>query len=62
MENQEQNFNEQEELTDVQEEFIPKQQGYKERPKYQVWLARIGLVAFIIALIVYYLVYFRGGR
>ena len=62
MENQEQNLNTQEELTDVQQEVIPTQQGYKERPKHQVWLARIGLVAFIIALIVYYLVYFRGGR
>ena len=62
VENQEQNLNEQEELTDVQEEIIPKKQGYTPRPKHQVWLARIGLVAFLIALVVYYLVYFRGGR
>ena len=62
MENNEQMIPEQGELTDVQEEVVPKQQGYKERPKHQVWLARIALVAFIIVLIVYYMVYFRGGR
>ena len=62
MENNEQMIPEQEELTDVQEEVIPTKQGYSPRPKHQVWLARIGLVAFIIVLIVYYMVYFRGGR
>ena len=61
MENQEMNLPE-EELTPVEEMPIPQKEGYSPRPKYQVWLARIGLVAFIIVLIVYYMVYFRGGR
>ncbi len=54
MENQEQNVT-------PQEQELPEQEGYKPRPKGQVWLARIGLVAFIIVLIIYYMVYFRGG-
>ena len=62
MENNEQILPEQEELTNVQEEIIPTKQSYSPRPKHQVWLARIALVAFIILLIVYYMVYFRGGR
>ena len=36
--------------------------GYTPRPAWQVWAARIGLVLFIILLVVYYMVYFRGGR
>ena len=36
--------------------------GYKPRPAWQVWAARIGLVLFLIVLVVYYMVYFRGGR
>ena len=61
VENQEPILNE-EELTEVQEEVIPTKQGYTERPKYQVWLARLGLVVFIFILVIYYMVYFRGGR
>ena len=61
MENNEQNLPE-EELTEVQQEPIPKKQGYSPRPAWQVWLARISLVIFILVLIVYYMVYFRGGR
>ena len=38
------------------------QEIYVPRPAWQVWLARIGLAVFIIVLIVYYMVYFRGGR
>ena len=41
---------------------LPEQEGYKPRPTWQVWLARIGLVLFIVFLIVYYWIYFRGGR
>ena len=41
---------------------LPQQEGYKPRPAWQVWAARIGLVLFIILLVVYYMVYFRGGR
>ena len=39
----------------------PEQEGYKPRPKWQVWAARIGLIVFILALIAYYLNVFRGG-
>ena len=47
------------------EEELPEQrkpEGYKPRPAWQVWAARIGLVLFLIVLVVYYMVYFRGGR
>ena len=36
-------------------------QGYKPRPSWQVWAARIGLVIMIICVILYYLHIFRGG-
>ena len=45
-----------------EEQIEPQSEGYQPRPVWQVWAARIGLVVFIIVLIVYYLVYFRGGR
>ena len=48
-------------LPEAQAELPPKE-GYKPRPAWQVWAARIGLVLFIILLVVYYMVYFRGGR
>ena len=38
------------------------QEGYEERPRWQVWLARIGLVIFILFLIMYYSNLFRGGK
>ena len=46
-----------------QDEQIPVQEaaGYTPRPKSQVWLARIGLVIFIIILIIYYATMFTGG-
>ena len=50
-----------EQYTTPEEQNIPETEGYRPRPKHQVWLARIGLVVFIIILIVYYMVYFRGG-
>ena len=37
------------------------QEGYEERPRWQVWLARVGLVVFILFLILYYINLFRGG-
>ena len=58
MENEEKIVNEQQEATF--EQVAP--EGYKPRPKWQVWAARLGLVVFIAFLIVYYLIYFRGGR
>ncbi len=57
MENEEKIVNEQE-MPEVQ----PAPEGYKPRPAWQVWAARLGLVIFIAFLIVYYLIYFRGGR
>ena len=36
-------------------------EAYQERPRWQVWLARIGLVIFILFLIMYYSNLFRGG-
>ena len=35
--------------------------GYVPRPKWQVWGARIGLAVFILFLILYYALFFRGG-
>ena len=35
--------------------------GYTPRPKWQVWLARLGLVVFVLFLIMYYIILFRGG-
>ena len=35
--------------------------GYVPRPKWQVWLARVGLVIFIAGVILYYIHIFRGG-
>lgn len=49
---------EQEQNNDTQ---LP-ESGYIPRPAWQVWLARIGLVAFIIFLIYYYLTIFGGGK
>jgi hypothetical protein len=40
----------------------PEQPGYIPRPRWQVWLARLGLVLFMITLIGYYLFFFRGGQ
>ena len=34
---------------------------YEERPAWQVWLARIGLVVFIGFLLMYYINILRGG-
>ena len=55
----------QEHLEQQPEQEQPEQlrsEGYKPRPKWQIWAARVGLVIFIAFLIVYYLIYFRGGR
>ena len=44
------------------ENLKPEKEGYVPRPAWQVWLTRIGLVAFIIFLILYYANMFRGGQ
>ena len=38
------------------------QEVYKERPRWQIWGARILLVVFIAFLIMYYVNLMRGGR
>ena len=35
--------------------------GYVPRPQWQVWVARIGLVLFLIVVALYYVNLFRGG-
>ena len=42
------------------EEELPKDEGYKPRPAWQVWAARVGLVLFIVVLIYEYLRAFLG--
>ncbi len=34
---------------------------YRERPRWQIWAARVGLVIMIIGVILYYLHIARGG-
>ncbi len=48
------------ERNDLTEEKLP-EQGYTPRPRYQVWLARIGLAAFLALLVAFYLKMFQGG-
>ena len=48
-----------EEILDNQEQEI--REGYKPRPKWQVWMARIGVVIMIIAVILYYYHIASGG-
>lgn len=48
-----------EKITD--EQIVPEQNGYKERPRYQVWAARIGLVIMIAAVALYYYHIAKGG-
>ncbi len=44
-----------------EKDIIPEEPGYVPRPRWQVWLARIGLVVFVAFLILYYIIWFRGG-
>ncbi len=43
------------------EQDIPEQTGYTPRPRWQVLLARIGLIIFTAFLLMYYVNLFRGG-
>jgi hypothetical protein len=45
----------------METEQQPGQKPYVERPAWQVWLARIGLVAFLLFLVIYYFTMFSGG-
>ena len=49
-----------EQREDIQQE-TPEESGYTPRPMWQVWLARIGLVLFILLGIMYYINIARGG-
>ena len=45
----------------ISEQLPEQEEGYVPRPKWQVWAARLGLVVFIAFLIMYYILFFRGG-
>ena len=38
-----------------------REEGYKPRPAWQVWCARVGLVIFLLGLIMYYCNIFGAG-
>ena len=40
---------------------LPQESDYTPRPRWQVILARVGLVVFLAFLIMYYIICFRGG-
>lgn len=45
-----------------EKDMIPEEQtAYVSRPRWQVWLARVGLIVFVVFLILYYIIWFRGG-
>ena len=46
---------------EILEQELP-EEGYKPRPKWQVWGARIALVIFILGLIMYYCNIFGAVR
>ena len=49
-------------MEQAQEEVTAQEaEGYKPRPGYQVWAARIGLAVVIIAIALYYYHIARGG-
>lgn len=45
----------------LQQPDVPQEEMYEPRPAWQVWLARIGLVAFLIFLFIYYFTMFSKG-
>ncbi len=45
----------------LQEQLPEQEEGYTPRPRWQVWAARLGLIVFIGFLIMYYILFFRGG-
>ena len=51
------NIMEEERKEPLQQEESP----YEPRPKWQVWAARLGLVVFILFLVMFYIILFRGG-
>ena len=53
-------LNDSENQHSVPETPVTEEPGYTPRPAWQVWVARVGLVLFIIVVILYYLQLFRG--
>ena len=51
----------QEQEQPIEEAILQQPEGYRPRPAYQVWAARIGLVIVIIGIILYYYHIARGG-
>lgn len=49
-----------EQREDIQQE-TPEESGYTPRPMWQVWLARVALVLFILLILMYYINIMRGG-
>ena len=45
----------------MENEKLENREGYTPRPMWQVWLARVGLVLFILFLIYQYIAISRGG-
>ena len=44
-----------------EKDILEPQEEYKPRPKWQVWLARVGLVLFLIVVALFYIHLFRGA-
>lgn len=44
-----------------EDEGIPQQEPYRPRPWWQVWGARLLVIAFIILIMMYYITIARGG-
>lgn len=49
-----------EEELEEEEEAAPAQQ-YVPRPRWQVWLARVGLILFVLMILLYHIHIMRGG-
>ena len=63
IQNEVRNMENNEKITDEQrnEQTPQSGEGYKERPRYQVWMARVGLVVMIAAVVLYYYHIAKGG-
>ena len=48
-------------MDDFKENEVPQQEGYVERPAWQVWAARIGLVLFLLVVAYQIISIAQGG-
>ena len=48
-------------MDEQRKENQQEESGYTPRPKWQVWLARLGLLAFLIFVALFYFGLFGGG-